>query len=173
MITQESKNSCGKAIIQQYMLYTQHNHTYRHTRDKEFKFPSRWTTPRMIRKAFTNITKKEWERHTHLSVKQIQKYVTIYNTPLPILWLVVSATNPHKESDKKSYIHWLHYYLLIWFDTKGFTVYNPFGYEETITYTKRAYLFEFKSHPTIRRKRYERLLLHLRIIQPSMVLIVK
>lgn len=170
LLTQDSKNSCGKTIIQQYILYTQHmGISYEH--QNEYLFPSRWTTPSMIRKIFTYSTKRSRRRHTNLSREKIQEYINIYKTPLPVLWLVASAKNPHKKIDKKSSLHWLHYYLLIWYDTSGFIVYNPFGYEETISYAQRSYLFAFTPHPDIVRKRYEKMLYRLGWIQPNMLLL--
>lgn len=169
ILTQDSKNSCGKAIIQQYMLYT--GIQDEQNQQKVYRFPSWWTTLMMIRKVFTITTKRKRKRQTHLSTENIQEYITIYKTPFPVLWLVRSAKNPHNNLDKKSPLHWLHYYLLIWYDADGFIVYNPFGYEETISYTQRSYLFAFTSHPQVVRKRYEKMLYRLRIIQPNMLLL--
>lgn len=170
MITQDSKNSCGKAIIQQYILYTQHSNTL-YDQYNAYRFPSRWTTPAMIRKIFTFSTNRNRKRHKNLSREKIQEYINIYKTPLPVLWLVTSAKNPHKKIVKKSSLHWLHYYLLIWYDTSGFIVYNPFGYEETISYAQRSHLFAFTPHPDIARKRYEKMLYYFGFIKPSMILL--
>lgn len=170
MITQDSKNSCGKAIIQQYIIYTK-NISPGKELPRNYRFPSRWTTPAMIRKAFSLITERNWKRQTHLNEEKIQEYITIYKIPLPILWLVPSAKNPYKQRDEISSLHWLHYYLLIGHDAQWFIVYNPFGYEETISYSQWSHLFGFKPHPKILRKWYEKLLYRFGCIQPNMVLI--
>ncbi len=152
LLTQPTTNSCGSTVIQQYCIYTgiiTHKKCI-----QRWWWMSTWNMANYFSQLHEQ--KRTWKSYS--SIKDIQKVMQKTSLPIPVLWLVASSKNPHNSIPTESSLHWLHYYLLLTDSDKWFVVYNPFGYEEIISYENRNHLFWYIPSPTIKRKRYEKLL---------------